>query len=242
MRVGSALALLVFLFAAACGGETENDDQDGGGTVQVGLSHEAARAAAGDNPWVGDLEGSRLSPGTYAATRFTPQFTIEFANRNWQVIEGNAPNLVIFAVGRGSTDELPFLDLVRPLNVFDPDDARRFLPVPDDLVAWLRQHPYVKTGAPSPITVGGVAGQEFDVAVRSIPDRQPSNCFGPCVPLFPVKQGESPPYALYKGVRGRFIVLAVDDEPLVIGLSALPDDFPGYVPRAHEVLRSLAFL
>jgi hypothetical protein len=146
MRVGSSFAVAMLLLAAACGGGDGGGggggDSEGPEAAPVVLSHEAARKAAGDVPWVGDLEGSRLQPGTYAATRFSPRFTLEFGDRDWQVVEGNAPNLVIFAVGKGSIDELPFLDFVRPLNVYDPADAKRFLSVPDDLVGWLRQHPH----------------------------------------------------------------------------------------------------
>src|SRR5215207_7921226 len=39
--------------------------------------------------------------------------------------------------------------------------------VPDDLAAWLQHHPYLKTGKPEPITLGGVKGVEFDVVAEA---------------------------------------------------------------------------
>jgi hypothetical protein len=52
--------------------------------------------------------------------------------------------------------------------------------VPEDLVGWFQNHPYLKTDKPKLITVGGVKGQQFDM-VAQVPEDHVSMCGTDCV-------------------------------------------------------------
>jgi hypothetical protein len=50
------------------------------------------------------------------------------------------------------------------------------VPAPDELVGWFQHHPYLKTSRPSPVTVGGVKGKQFDVVLANRPRNHKGVC------------------------------------------------------------------
>ena len=72
-------------------------------------------------------------------------------------------------------------------EVFKPGTTN-VVEAPKDLAAWLQHHPYLKTGKPEPITVGGVKGVEFDV-VAEAPEEHTSICGTDCVDVFKQRFG-----------------------------------------------------
>jgi hypothetical protein len=75
------------------------------------------------------------------------------------------------------------LSFVNEQKVFDPSQPRDLVSVsaPENMVAWLQQHPYLQTDEPQPATVGGVKGVQFDTMVADVPA---SECGETCLGLF----------------------------------------------------------
>ena len=134
------------------------------------------------------------------------------------------------------------LGFTLPNGVFGPNSQsgvsnERITPMPDDLVAWLRNHPNLKTSKPESVTVGGVSGTRLDVSVTSTPkDYSPACLTGPCVVLlsYAVSGGD---LRLFKGDKARMIVLKdVEGKTVVVIASTRAEEFERFMPKAQEVL------
>jgi hypothetical protein len=112
-------------------------------------------------------------------------------------------------------------------------------PPPDDMVAWLQNHPYLDTEKPKPITVAGEKGMQIEAVASRVPqDYYGSFCDDPCLPLF--KSTYNPffnTFTLYKGDKVRFIELAdVEGKTVTITITAPGAKFDELLPKAQKVL------
>jgi hypothetical protein len=91
----------------------------------------------------------------------------------WVVREGSERTLVEMSQGVAG----PILAFLSAEQVFNPSKVRELdsMPAPKDMVAWLRQHPYLRTSDPQAAAVGGVEGVRLDAVVASVP---PTKCGG----------------------------------------------------------------
>jgi len=113
-----------------------------------------------------------------------------------------------------------------PVRVYSPENisSAKIVPRPKDMVAWLRDHPYLDpVNKPVDVDVGGVAGKQFDVEIPAIPENYPSDECGdsPCLPLFVDDPGGTVVAVFAAGYDYRIIVLNVEGQTVVIVI-----DFP----------------
>jgi len=114
----------------------------------------------------------------------------------------------------------------------DQDDPRgaTLEPAPDSVdgwVAWLQNHPNLKTEKPVPVKVGGASGVRIDTVVSSVPEGHPAS-------FWQLSDGTT--ITDTKGSRSRTIIVDVGADPVLIALSAAPDRFEELLPRTQRVL------
>ena len=210
VKYASRIVALVALVLAvgACGGG------DGGQEAQVHSIPEP---------------GETLAAGQYTSEAFKPTLSFEVGNGWTAALPETRDALVI-----GQSDEpltIGFLNLGR---VFDPSDTDRTVTAPEDMAAWLQEHPLLDTEEPGRVSVGGVSGLQFD-AIASEPTDDAPYCPEPCVPLFGISGVDS--FWLGESEKYRFIVLEdVKGQTVTILFGSPAVDFEEFLPEAQKVL------
>jgi hypothetical protein len=147
------LAMLVVLVLSACGGVEKE--------VQVRHLPDEAKA---------------LQPGEYRTEEFEPSFSFR-VGKGWENDAPEAFDVLLLGQKTGG------MGAVNVQRVYEPTKSGSPIVVntPKDLVGWLEHHPYLKTSDPEPVSVGGVEGQQLDVAVaEDLPEDYHS---GVCSPI-----------------------------------------------------------
>jgi hypothetical protein len=135
----------------------------------------------------------------------------------------------------------PFIGIAfnNPQQVYDPkrptEQVR--MPEPKNWVAWFQNHPYLKTGKPTPVTIGGVSGVQIESELPSAPRNYPGFC-GPiaCIPLFPLSVGG---IDAYLGDTDQFAILKVAGETVIIDITGEKDKFEELLPKAQKILETV---
>jgi hypothetical protein len=172
-----------------------------------------------------------LAPGKYLTANFQPAFSFRVVGKGWVVTEGSERTLVEMSQGVAG----PILAFLSAEQVFNPSKVRELdsMPAPDDMVGWLRQHPYLRTGEPQAAAIGGVEGVRLDAVVASVP---PTECGGNCLGLFTVGD-RSYDWGAFEKEKLRFIVLEdVGGERVMVVVEAPGEDFEEFLPKAQEVM------
>ena len=215
-RVGLAfaatavIALIVLLAAGALNTRTPDDER------QAAPQKEEAR----------DLFGGELQPGVRYRTRaFAPALSFVVTGGDWQAIDTTQRDVLVLDHGEGFFDpdgeRRPpgGLWFTRVLQVYDPAVrglAASVAPAPAELHAWMRAHPDLRVGPERPVTVAGVPGNTFDVAVRF---RRPTHDLPDCQRRFQVTcTALTPKMAFQDRTLLRVTILDTEPEPLVIML------------------------
>ncbi len=192
-----------------------------------------SRSAPAGRPWWrshGPLpeDTPELESGTYRTEQFEPAFSFE-VGEGWTHLPLEKPDDLVLA--RGQTELLRFFKV---WDVYKPNEG--LVEPPDDLVGWLRRHPYLRTSAPETVTVGGIEGQWIDVVVGDLPEGHRVGACGPdCVDLFGLSDGTARGVA--KGEKARGIVLEdVGGDTVLIGFLGPADEFDEHAPEAQKVL------
>ena len=115
---------------------------------------------------------------------------------------------------------------------------------PDDLAAWLRQHPYLDTSEPQSASVGGVEGEQFEAVVSRLPKDKAKFCESACVPLFALNNKFGFHFYMDKSAslgKARLIVLEdVKGETVVIYLLSDPQaQLEEFGAKAQEVIDTI---
>ena len=175
-----------------------------------------------------------IPAGEYTTKNFEP--TLSFTlGEGWQLGIPDLRYVVDIELGMSSG-----IDFMNVRNVYDANnplhsESNR---APDDMVAWLQQHPYLDAERPQPVAIGGVEGKQFDVSVPKMPEESPPGCRGPCLPLFELAPGLS--FAMAEGEKERFIVLeGVEGKTVTIAAGAPVEEFGAFIPKAQKVLKSV---
>ncbi len=176
-------------------------------------------------------ETRKLSPGTYRTEEFEPAFSFR-VGEGWTHLPPEKPDDLVLA--RGQTELLRFF---KPRDVFKPNERYDRVEAPDDLVGWLRRHPYLRTSAPQTVTVGGIEGQRIGfVVVGDLPEGHRVGACGPdCVDLFGLSDGTA--LGVAKGEKVGWVVLEdVRGDTVVIGFLGPADEFDEHAPEAQKVI------
>lgn len=115
-----------------------------------------------------------VEAGLYSVSDFKPAIVFETANRFNATAAGETD---VFSLSRGEASDVSF-GVFRVESVFSdpfvPDPvARNWLgktsPVPTDLVAWYRTHPFVDVSAEQMTTIAGRPASRLDVTTKPLP-------------------------------------------------------------------------
>src|SRR5687768_13063023 len=159
-----ATVALITLAVSACGGGAGGEQQQLTGRPLPHSSQE-------------------LRPGEYRTEVFKPalSFTV---GKGW-ALECPARDDKVCLLPPGEQTLFRFLNVA---EVYKPseliDMSGKTTPLPQDLVGWFEQHPYLQTDKPEPVTVGGIKGEQIDVVVGELPKDYPEGLCGfDCVQL-----------------------------------------------------------
>jgi hypothetical protein len=216
------LAMLVVLVAAACG-KVEKE-------AEVRRLPDKAKA---------------LQPGEYRTEEFEPSFSFRLG-KGWKNDPPEAFDFLLLSWGgRGGWGA------VNIQRVYEPSKSGSPIVVntPKDLAGWLEHHPYLKTSDPEPVSVGGVEGQQVDVArakdlpedyhsgvCSSIADPEP----GKCVDLFRLSTHHSPIFVTERSTT-RFIVVQneLSGQTVALGYASRSTNPDEFAPEAQKVIDTI---
>jgi class 3 adenylate cyclase/Tol biopolymer transport system component len=217
-------------------------------TTVAALPQPTPTLAPGTTPGPQAFHRGRLPAGRYETAVFEPRFAFNVGG-GWV---GLVNYVDAFGAGHPGTPfgeidggriqvvyETPCLDA--PTRLIGPS-AREF-------IAFLQEHPYLKTSDPKAIIVGGRGGLAIDITVaRAL---VPADCPGSPLandPEHPVWKHE---YLFDLGggsvwlrLNDRVRILSIDSTSgpaLTFVVESSPEDYDTFLPMAQEVLDSLAF-
>jgi hypothetical protein len=203
------LAMLVVLVLSACGGGEQESE-----------------------PRPLPEEEKALQPGEYRSEEFEPSFSFR-VGKGWSSTPLEASDLL--HIVRGEDAGLGFAIIRRvyePTRTGSPSVAE----APKDLVGWYQHHPYLRTSAPEPVTVGGVEGVRFDITVvEDLPEDYGGVCGTDCVDIHKAADGRV--VGQPKGDRTRLIVLKdVEGETVTVAIHGPATGFDEFTLKAQKVL------
>jgi hypothetical protein len=230
LRFG-VLVVLIALVPSACGGGAA-----GGGEHQQAEGRPLPK-----------YDQASLPAGRYHTTEFEPSLSFRISGDGWR-FEGPSADLgdpehpdYLF-IEKVPEAEIAFYNLRKLRGVYEPKGQNRPtpegsgelepMPSPDELVGWLRHHPYLKTSEPKPATVGGFKGVQFDVVCANLQKKDTQ------VEIFELSTGG--PSTVFYLKQEHFIVLKdVNGVPVVIQYQDLKDHYDEFEPVVEKVLRSV---
>lgn len=166
-----------------------------------------------------------------------PRLTIPVRPKSaWTVVDNGllGLGLVYFLDDVGSAGFNVSLLVAEPHGVYDPVDETRLLPLPADLIGWVRDHPDIESGDPVATVVAGLPATAVDVTVTYPPDG-PRGLTAQFIDLGGVSWNlESPS-------KKRIVLVRLPDRPLLVVFDSRPEFFDASISRFEELLRSIEF-
>lgn len=163
------------------------------------------------------LQVGGLDAGDYTTTAFQPRLTFTLGE-GWEAFFPDDSDEIALGYGGGE------LAITRVSQVVDPATNKR-VEAPEDLMAWLAQHPAFDAGEPQPIEVAGLSGAMLDVLATVDQD------------MFAYPTGNM---RVTAGNRVRYYVLPLDGADLTIVMQAPSDEaFDAFILAVQPVLDSL---
>jgi hypothetical protein len=154
----------------------------------------------------------------------------------WTIVEDGVSSLDLayFLDEVGSTGYNVGLTVFEPHGVYDPVLEGRRLPLPADLMGWIKDHPDVDAAEPVELTVAGLAATSIDVTVTY-------ESGGP--------KGETAQFIddgigsrnLEAPNRKRIVLVELPHRPLLMVFDSRPEFFDASISRFEDVLRSIQF-
>ena len=178
----------------------------------------------------GHLASQAIAPGTYEtrmhpASRFTlgPGWIGFVDTRSW------------LNLGLGTPDRSADFIIIRlpRVEAVGGPNAGSLVPAPPDLAAWIARHPGISIVSPlHPVTVGGLPGEQVDVATGDQGIR-----FGP----IPGPGSHGVQAGIGANTMSRVISVVVRGRPLLIFFGDSPNHFSTVVGTFEKVLATLSF-
>ena len=241
LRLGLLVTIVVLaLSACGAGGGAEGEGGEGASNACKGKDAAEAEQANGAKALPGGL--APLPPGRYVTRNFEPTLSFE-VGEGWEILNADGPTL--FSIARDDSfyaaypQALSFLN--PPEEVSDPEHPEKLVPAPetpDDWVVWFQEHRYLESHEPELACFGKAPGKQFGSWVSPLPDDYySSKCEGPYPPLWPLPAGHY--FCAEPGTRSREIVLEVEEEPVIIDITAPDGKFDEFVSEAQKVLETV---
>jgi hypothetical protein len=173
-----------------------------------------------------------LPPGTYASQAFKPPLSLTLVEKGWAHYNPELPDRLDIARERSArqAEQGAFLSLgITFFNVREVVDypSQELARTPDDMAAWLQNHPGLDAAKPVRTKIGGVPGVRIDT-------QRPSEA----VVLFQLSNGDQ--WGSSTKDKYRFIVLdAVEGETVTIAVGGPAGQFGELLPEAQEVLKTV---
>ena len=183
--------------------------------------------------------GQTLRPGEYRPGEFEPSLSFR-VGKGWSTFDPVAS--VAFALSsQGETRWVGFTnaqEVYKPITKGTSTVESKVVKAPKDLVGWFQDHPYLKTSKPESVSVGGVKGEQFDMAVE-VPGGYYGACGSDCMDTY--KLGSAGPLGEEDGNKVRTIVLEDvkgDTVSFDIGVSEA-SEFDEFMTEAQKVVDSV---
>ena len=154
----------------------------------------------------------------------------------WTVVDDGVPylDLVYFLDAVGSVGYNVGLAVFEPRGVYDPVIEGRRLPLPADLIGWIRDHPDVDAAEPVQLTVAGLPATAIDVTVTY----ESGGPKGQTAQFIDDGVGS---WNLEAPNKKRIILVQLPDRPLLIVFGSRPEFFDASISRFEDELRSIRF-
>jgi hypothetical protein len=171
-----------------------------------------------------------LRPGEYRSEEFKPSLSFR-VGKGW---ESDVEVADFLYLRRGESASLSFWN-VQEVYKSSTTGSINLVPAPDDMVGWFEHHPYLQTDEPEPVTLGGVKGVQFDVAVEDLPGEFSSVCGTGCVDIAKFSDGSW--IGFVEGDKERVIVLEdVKGKTVIVDFGSSATKFDESAPEAQKVL------
>jgi hypothetical protein len=170
-----------------------------------------------------------LRPGEYRSEEFKPSLSFR-VGKGW---ESDVEVADFLGLRRGESASLSFWN-VQEVYKSSTTGSINPVPAPDDMVGWFEHHPYLQTDEPEPVTLGGVKGVQFDVAVEDLPGDFSSLCEPGCVDIAKLSDGSW--IGFVEGDKERVIVLEdVKGKTVIVEFGSSATTFDESAPEAQKV-------
>jgi len=222
----SALIGLALLFAACSPGAATTTSP----TAQAAAS--APSTVAYLDEMCGGSQNSPCNAGTYQTRSFKPTFSVTVPagwriSRLLRTFVGAAETPVGIPLSQNTGE----IVVTVPTSLEPPAPGETGANVPADLAAWLAANKNFTLGAPTAVTIGGIAGKQLDGTVAADAKVDATD------QIYRVSD-----YLLFKpGQHVRFVVLTVGGAQLVVATVAAAADWDAFMKAADQVIATLAW-
>jgi hypothetical protein len=214
------------------------------GTATSATASPTAPATTGTIPY--DVR-SPMSPGKYKTVSFRPAFT--FSTTVTAGGGADAPDVANFALKAYRNASFAEFYFLRFAKVCDPKAPSRLTAPPRQLLNCVVHNPHLRvTAKPSPVTIGGISGQQLDVQVVGKPPG-PQSCNGdpyPCVrvgttPDFPPTFDGGFGAAFEASDSARIWIFDIHGHTVAVAWSDLTNHFAANLAAAEKIMLTVRF-
>src|SRR5215210_5276882 len=154
----------------------------------------------------------------------------------WTVVEDGVPylNLVYFLEDVGAGGYNVGLTVFEPRGVYDAVDETKRLPLPADLIGWIRDHPDLEADEPTELTVARLPATAIDVTVTY----RAGGPKGQTVQFIDDGIGS---WNLEFPSKKRIVLVDLPDRPLLIVFASRPEFFDANIGQFEDLLGRIQF-
>jgi len=154
----------------------------------------------------------------------------------WTVVQDGVPylDLVYLLDEVGSAGYNVSLSVFEPRGVYDPVVETKRLPLPADLIGWIRAHPDLESGEPWQLTIAGLPATAIDVTVTY-------RAGGPKGQTAQFIDDGVGSWNLEYPHKKRIVLVELPDRPLLIIFGSRPEFFDAGVGRFEDLLPLIRF-